>query len=135
MTVCEQRLADMREDLIDYIKKFIEQRNLQIVTVVARQTLITEPEIKDYNTCMEANKLYNLKFRVFIDLDDTYSQRDIYTLAKKYVRFLDTNMKKDMVQIAIIQKAILKSDKKIKPSKAYEKAIREFKEMKDNEQD
>jgi hypothetical protein len=135
MTVSEQRLADMQEDLNDYIGKFIIQRKLDVPSFAVRTPLLTEPEIGKYNTCMSARKLFHGEFKCFIDLDESYGNRDIYTLAKKFVRFLDTNQKKDACQIAIMAKAIKKAKPKLTQKVAYEKAVLEFKEMKQNEQD
>ena len=135
MTVSEQRLADMQEDLSEYIGKFIIQRKLDVPSYAVRHPLLVEPEIGKYNTCMSARKLFHGEFKCFIDLDESFGNRDIYTLAKKFVRFLDTNQKKDACQIAIMAKAIKIDHPKLSQKVAYERAILEFKEMKRNEQD
>lgn len=131
--VSETRLKDMRDDVVSLIEKEIKYRGLAAGCVQATQTLITEPEYEDFNTCIQAQKNFGLIFNTYVNLDDTYDYNDIKGLAKQFVRYLDTNMKKDAFLVGSASVMYREKHPEWDDGMVLQMAIEDLKDMKRNE--
>lgn len=129
MTVSEQTLKDMYLDLHDFISQFIKERKLHAREITIRNTILTDEDYQNYNTLIEVTKPFGLGYKMFVNLDNTYDKQDICNLANKYVRYLDTSMKKDAFQLGTISLTIREKYPKMVPGNIFQLALKEFKRL------